>query len=74
VSRPRRFINELLGERIIYGGCVATRKEVYQDCIDRGLPARAADRFAFSPRAIQDGEPVPALTLADVREFEKRKP
>ena len=66
-------MDELMKERIIYGGCVATRAEVYRDCIDRGLPAKAADRFAFLPRAIQEGEPVPALTLADIREYEKGK-
>ncbi len=68
-----RFMDELLSETILYGGCTATREEVYQDCIERGLPARGgfgADWFAFHPPAVQEGDSVPALTLQQVRNWE----
>ena len=55
----RNIISELMAERIIYGGTVATRAEVYQhaqDCAvskgaDKRGAARCGDWAAFAGRA-----------------------
>lgn len=70
MTRARRFMQELLDEQILYGGCVATRREVYRDCRDRGHDDRCAQYFAFSPRTLQPDDPRPALTLKMIRDHE----
>ena len=67
-SRARRFLTELMAERILYGGLVATRAEVYDDALEivsthdvsDKRARRAAEMFAFGPRTR-------AATLAAVR-------
>jgi hypothetical protein len=68
----RNIVAEVAAELIVFGGCVATRREVYDDCIARGLPWDAADRFAFGPSALAADEPRPILTLAQVRAWEEQ--
>lgn len=65
-------MDELMSEQIIHGGCVATRAEVYEDCISLGLSARWADYYAFRSAALQENDARPSLTLKKVREWELR--
>ena len=57
-----RFMDELMAEKISYGGLVASRINAYRhalscllsrhDCPSRQAAERGADWFAFGPRAV----------------------
>lgn len=70
----RNLIAELMAERVSYGGCVATRYEVYRDCIDRGISERSADLSALIPKTITDEEAarLPFQSLAALRAYEEK--
>lgn len=73
---PRRnLIAELMSETIVYGGCRATQREVYDDCIARGLSWRMADLFACGQRVVAvDPSSVSHLpTLAQIRAWEESR-
>jgi len=57
-----------MAEEVIYGGLLATRGEVYLDCLDLGLPERTADSYAMFAKAV--GEDRPVITLKSFRESE----
>lgn len=75
MNRARKFLTEIMAETIIFGGCSATREEVYEDCIERGLPrlGYGAEWFAMRPPAVDPASVTHLPTLADIREYEERQ-
>lgn len=56
-AKRQRFLDEMMAEVILYGGLPCRRSDVYRDALARTGSMRAADRFAFLPKAI-DAEPI----------------
>lgn len=54
--RRRTIVDCVMGERVMYGGEIMTRAEVYRDVIEKGYDRRTADYFAFRPDPIE-GDP-----------------
>lgn len=75
IRSPKAGVERVLAEVVSYGGLSATRKEVYQDCITRGLGHLCADRFAFTGDFIsdEDAAALPALSkITDIEAEEKQ--
>ena len=51
-AKRKRFLDEMIAEVILYGGLPCRRSDVYRDALARTGNMRAADRFAFLPKAI----------------------
>ena len=57
--RRTTFMDELMGETILYGGLPVRRADAYEDALSRTGSAWAAELFAFGPRAAAvDAEPL----------------
>lgn len=50
MARKSRIIEELMEEKVPYGGAIATRYEVYQDLLDLGYDWKHADYMSMSLR------------------------
>lgn len=75
----RRIVDQLMAEPCIYGGLLATRGEVYEDLQEvrgpQGQPIShlMIDRLVWMCPAIKPGDPVPSLTLKQVRQDEANR-